>query len=96
MIRKLQGTVVSNKMDKTVVVAVQRLVEHPLYRKKYTVTTKFKAHDEDNRCQIGDLVEITETRPISRDKRWIVEAPAETPKPKRAVKAKAPEAEEAA
>ena len=72
MIRKLRGTVVSNKMDKTVVVAVERLVEHPLYRKKYTVTTKFKAHDEKNECQIGDLVEITETRPLSRDKRWAV------------------------
>lgn len=72
MIRKLRGTVVSNKMDKTVVVAVERLVEHPIYRKKYTVTTKFKAHDEKNECQIGDVVEITETRPLSRDKRWAV------------------------
>lgn len=72
MIRKLRGTVVSNKMDKTVVVAVERLVEHPIYRKKYTVTTKFKAHDEKNEYQIGDIVEITETRPLSRDKRWAV------------------------
>jgi small subunit ribosomal protein S17 len=72
MIRKLRGTVVSNKMDKTVVVSVERLAQHPLYRKKYTVTTKFKAHDEKNECQIGDVVEITETRPISRDKRWRV------------------------
>jgi small subunit ribosomal protein S17 len=72
MIRKLRGTVVSNKMDKTVVVSVERLAQHPLYRKKYTVTTKFKAHDEKNECQIGDVVEITETRPISRDKRWTV------------------------
>lgn len=75
MIRKLQGTVVSNKMDKTVVVAVQRMVEHPLYRKKYAVTTKFKAHDEDNRCEVGDVVEISETRPISRHKHWAVEVP---------------------
>lgn len=72
MIRKLRGTVVSNKMDKTVVVAVERLAQHPLYRKKYTVTTKFKAHDEKNECQVGDVVEITETRPLSRDKRWTV------------------------
>lgn len=91
MIRTLQGTVVSNKMDKTVVVAVQRLVEHPLYRKKYTVTSKFKAHDEDNRCQIGDAVEITETRPISRDKRWIVVAPTKPAATKRAPKAKTEE-----
>lgn len=73
MIRTLRGTVVSDKMDKTVVVQVQRVKEHPIYRKKYTVTTKFKAHDETNSCRIGDLVEIAETRPISRDKRWTVE-----------------------
>jgi small subunit ribosomal protein S17 len=72
MIRTLRGTVVSDKMDKTVVVAVQTTKEHPLYRKKYKVTTKFKAHDEGNTCHIGDLVEITETRPLSRDKRWLV------------------------
>lgn len=78
MIRKLRGTVVSNKMEKTVVVAVARLVEHPLYRKKYTVTTKFKAHDEKNECRIGDVVDITETRPLSRDKRWTVAERVET------------------
>lgn len=72
MIRTLRGTVVSDKMDKTVVVAVSSLKEHPIYRKKYKVTTKFKAHDEANECKTGDLVEITETRPISRDKRWNV------------------------
>lgn len=72
MIRTLRGTVVSDKMDKTVVVAVQTVKEHPIYRKKYKVTTKFKAHDEANSCELGDLVEITETRPISRDKRWLV------------------------
>jgi small subunit ribosomal protein S17 len=60
-------------MDKTVVVTVERLKEHPIYRKKYTITTNFKAHDEDNSCNIGDVVEIVETRPISRDKRWKVE-----------------------
>ena len=72
MIRTLRGTVVSDKMDKTVVVAVQSVKEHPIYRKKYKVTSKFKAHDEGNECHTGDLVEITETRPISRDKRWLV------------------------
>jgi small subunit ribosomal protein S17 len=73
MARTLRGTVSSNKMDKTVVVTVERVKEHPIYRKKYTVTTNFKAHDADNSCQIGDVVEIVESRPISRDKRWIVE-----------------------
>ncbi len=72
MIRTLRGTVVSDKMDKTVVVAVQTVKEHPIYRKKYKVTTKFKAHDAANAYKEGDLVEITETRPISRDKRWEV------------------------
>ena len=72
MIRTLRGTVVSDKMDKTVVVAVSTVKEHPIYRKKYKVTTRFKAHDEKNEIHVGDLVEITETRPISRDKRWLV------------------------
>ena len=72
MIRTLRGTVVSDKMDKTVVVAVSALKEHPIYRKKFKVTTRFKAHDADNSVHVGDLVEITETRPISRDKRWLV------------------------
>jgi small subunit ribosomal protein S17 len=72
MIRTLRGTVVSDKMDKTVVVAVNSVKEHPIYRKKYKVTTRFKAHDAENTCKLGDLVEITETRPISRDKRWLV------------------------
>jgi small subunit ribosomal protein S17 len=72
MIRTLHGTVVSDKMDKTVVVAVKTVKEHPIYRKKYKVTTKFKAHDENNTCKIGDLVEMTETRPLSRDKRWVI------------------------
>lgn len=73
MTRVLHGTVVSDKMDKTVVVAVSSIKEHPIYRKKYKVTTKFKAHDEANSCHVGDLVEISETRPTSRDKRWKVE-----------------------
>ncbi len=73
MARRMRGTVSSNKMDKTVVVKVERVKEHPIYRKKYTVTTNFKAHDADNSCQVGDVVEISETRPMSRDKRWLVE-----------------------
>jgi len=65
-----QGEVVSNKMDKTIVVAVYSKVKHPLYKKTINQTTKFKAHDENNECEIGDIVEIAETRPLSRDKRW--------------------------
>lgn len=72
MIRTLRGTVVSDKMDKTVVVAVNSVKEHPIYRKKYKVTTRFKAHDVENQYHEGDLVEITETRPLSADKRWVV------------------------
>lgn len=66
------GRVVSNKMDKTVVVAVEGLVRHPLYGKIIKRTKKFKAHDEANACQIGDKVVIVETRPLSKDKRWRV------------------------
>lgn len=73
MIRTLHGQVVSDKMDKTVVVAVARVKEHPIYRKKYKITTRFKAHDEENTYKVGDLVEISESRPISREKRWRVE-----------------------
>jgi small subunit ribosomal protein S17 len=72
MSRTMHGTVVSDKMDKTVVVAVARVKEHPIYRKKYKVTTKFKAHDEQNEYKTGDLVEITEIRPLSRTKTWTV------------------------
>ncbi len=64
------GHVVSNKMDKTAVVAVNRLVQHPLYGRYVKKTRKFKVHDETNQCQIGDTVRIVETRPLSRDKRW--------------------------
>ncbi len=72
-IRKTRiGVVVSNKMDKTVVVAVERLVKHPVYKKYVKRTSKFKAHDENNECQIGDVVKIVETRPLSRTKRWRV------------------------
>jgi small subunit ribosomal protein S17 len=66
------GTVVSNKMDKTVVVAVTRLFQHPVYKKTVKRVTKFKAHDEKNTCQIGDIVKIIETRPLSKEKRWLV------------------------
>ncbi len=64
------GRVVSDKMDKTVVVAIETLVRHPLYGKSLKRTTKFKAHDENNDCKIGDKVKIMETRPLSKDKRW--------------------------
>lgn len=64
------GTVVSDKMDKTIVVAVKTKVLHPLYGKTVNRTTKFKAHDENNECRIGDTVRIMETRPLSKDKRW--------------------------
>lgn len=64
------GSVVSDKMDKTIVVAVVRKVKHPLYKKFVKTTKKFKAHDENNECNIGDYVEIVETRPISKDKCW--------------------------
>ncbi len=64
------GKVVSNKMDKTIVVATEKLVAHPLYKKQVKQTKKYKAHDEENRCNIGDIVKIMETRPLSKDKRW--------------------------
>jgi small subunit ribosomal protein S17 len=68
-----QGRVVSDKMDKTVVVAVQYYRSHPLYRKKVKRIRRFKAHDESNSCRMGDVVRIVETRPLSREKRWRVE-----------------------
>jgi small subunit ribosomal protein S17 len=64
------GVVSSNKMDKTVTVAVERKVKHPIYGKFVKKTTKFHAHDEKNECSIGDLVKIMETRPLSKTKRW--------------------------
>ncbi|MGV8906355.1 MAG: 30S ribosomal protein S17 [Acetobacterium sp.] len=64
------GKVVSDKMDKTVVVAVESFVKHPLYQKRVKRTVKFKAHDEQNACTTGDTVKIMETRPLSKDKRW--------------------------
>jgi small subunit ribosomal protein S17 len=71
--RKLRsGRVVSDSMDKTVVVAIETLVRHPLYGRIVRRTTKFKAHDEENQCGVGDTVEMMETRPISKEKRWRV------------------------
>ncbi len=67
-----QGVVVSNKMAKTVVVLVERLVQHPKYGKHLKQRANFKAHDEKNECDVGDRVQIVETRPLSRDKRWRV------------------------
>ena len=67
------GRVVSDKMDKTIVVAVETLVRHPLYQRTIRKTRKFKAHDEQNTCRIGDKVRIMETRPLSKDKRWRVD-----------------------
>ncbi|MHC1685634.1 MAG: 30S ribosomal protein S17 [Clostridiaceae bacterium] len=64
------GRVVSDKMDKTIVVAVETKVRHPLYGKTVNRTTKFKAHDENNEANVNDRVEIMETRPLSKDKRW--------------------------
>ena len=64
------GKVVSNKMEKTIVVAIADNVRHPLYDKNVKRTIKLKAHDEENTCNIGDTVEIMETRPLSKDKRW--------------------------
>ncbi len=68
----LKGIVVSDKMNKTIVVSVSRFVKHPLYGKFYKINKKYKAHDEGNQYKVGDTVEITETRPISKDKRFIV------------------------
>ncbi len=71
--RKTQiGIVVSDKMDKTVVVKVDRLVKHPVYNKYIKRTAKYKAHDDENSCKTGDRVMIVETRPLSKDKRWKV------------------------
>ncbi|MEN9216793.1 MAG: 30S ribosomal protein S17 [Gloeomargarita sp. HHBFW_bins_162] len=71
-VKQFVGRVVSNKMDKTVVVAVENRVAHPRYGKIVVRTKKYKAHDEENRCQEGDRVRIQETRPLSRTKRWQV------------------------
>lgn len=72
MARVFKGKVVSIKMDKTAVVEVTRFKDHPIYRKKFKVTKRYLAHDTDNSCVEGQMVEISETRPLSRHKRWIV------------------------
>ena len=64
------GVVVSNKMEKTITVAIERRVPHPIYKKYFTKTTKLTAHDENNECKIGDKVKLSETRPLSLKKRW--------------------------
>jgi len=71
--RRLVGSVVSDKMDKTVVVRVERMERHPRYGKVLRRRKKYKAHDEGNRCRVGDVVRIVESRPLSREKRWVVE-----------------------
>jgi small subunit ribosomal protein S17 len=71
--RQLTGVVVSDKMDKTVVVSVQRIQRHPLYRKVIRRNRRYKAHNEGNRARAGDVVRISEARPMSREKRWVVE-----------------------
>ena len=70
MKRALVGKVVSDKMEKTIVVSVEGTKEHPIYKKKYIVSSKFSAHDEDNKAKIGDMVKIEESRPLSKNKRW--------------------------
>lgn len=70
--RELEGVVVSNKMQKTVVVELKKRVKHPIFKKYYTVRKKYKAHDEKSACQMGDAVLIRESRPLSRTKRWVV------------------------
>ena len=70
--RTMQGRVVSNKMQKTVVVAVETVRRHAIYGRNMRRTNRFKAHDEENRCQVGDVVIIAESRPISKDKHWVV------------------------
>jgi small subunit ribosomal protein S17 len=71
-VKERVGTVVSDKMEKTVVVAVENRFPHPIYKTTGSRTIRYKAHDEDNRCNVGDRVRITETRPLSRNKRWTV------------------------
>lgn len=70
--KQLQGIVISNRMQKTVVVKVERIKEHPLYKRRFKVHKKYKAHDEKGECRIGDKVIIEECRPISKEKKWRV------------------------
>ena len=64
------GTVIKNKMDKSIIIAIERKVAHPIYKKYFKKTTKLMAHDENNECGIGDVVKIMETRPLSKNKKW--------------------------
>ncbi len=68
--RMIKGIVISDKMDKTIVVKTERLVKHPIFHKYVRRHAKYKAHDENNQCKVGDTVVIIESRPISKDKRW--------------------------
>lgn len=70
--RTLKGTVVSDKMDKTIVVVIERFKEHPLYKRRYKTYKKYKVHDPENKYKIGDKVTIAQCRPISKEKKWIV------------------------
>lgn len=74
LVRTLKGQVVSNKMDKSIVVKIERKVKHPVYGKYVVKTSKLKAHDEKNDCNIGDTVTIVETRPLSKSKSWAVDS----------------------
>jgi small subunit ribosomal protein S17 len=70
--KEMEAVVVSNKMQKTVVVAIKKLVRHATFQKYYTITKKYKAHDEKSECSVGDKVVIRESRPLSKEKRWVV------------------------
>lgn len=72
VLRTKKGEVVSDKMDKTVVVSIDRVKEHPIYKKKYTISKKYKAHDPENQYKVGDIVEIASIKPVSRDKKFTV------------------------
>ena len=75
-----QGVVVSDKMDKTIVVALETTVQHPLYKKRIRRTARIKVHDAENACHVGDRVEVMETRPLSKEKRWRLLSIVETAK----------------
>ena len=96
-VKERVGTVVSDKMEKAVVVAVESRFPHPIYPKTVSRTTRYKAHDEDNSCRVGDRVRITETRPMSRHKRWtIAEVLSHSPKADKSAESAAPAPEAAA
>lgn len=70
--REIEGIVISDKMDKTIVIELKQRIKHPIFKKYYTIRKKYKAHDEKNECQIGDRVMIRESRALSKQKRWVV------------------------